>query len=178
MPVLVAQAVNPKQPPNDYVRTRFAHEQGLPFDLVERMVQSRDGFLWLRQNGTRLVRFDGRHFMDFGELGRVLSMALAPNGDLWVGTTADLKQIPASALNQFGPLPATSYHPGTGLGNNVSALRFTRGGVLWVGTAAGLYVFGLPGVAISLLLGVRPRIISAKPLKKLQDSQESQAGLE
>jgi signal transduction histidine kinase/ligand-binding sensor domain-containing protein len=141
IPMVLAQAVNPKQPLNDYVRTRFANEQGLPFNLVEQMVQSRDGFLWLRQNGTRLVRFDGRHFVDFGELGRVLSMALAPNGDLWVGTTADLKQIPASALNQFGLLPATSYHPGTGLSNNVSALRFTRNGVLWVGTAAGLYRF-------------------------------------
>ena len=134
-------ALDPTQPANSYLRTRFAAEDGLPSTLVENMVQSQDGFLWLRVNGTQLARFDGRRFNVFDGLGRVLSLAVAPNGDLWVGTTDDLKQIPAAALNQFDPLPTTSYHPGPGFSSNISALHFARNGVLWVGTAAGLYRF-------------------------------------
>jgi signal transduction histidine kinase/ligand-binding sensor domain-containing protein len=142
MPLGSAWATDPPQQlSNDYIRTRFADVEGLSSGLVENMVQSRDGFLWLRQNGTQLTRFDGRHFVIFDEIGRALSMAVAPNGDLWVGTVADLKQIPASALNQSSPLPFTSYHPGQGLSNNISAVRFTRNGLLWVGTARGLYRF-------------------------------------
>src|SRR6202035_4038234 len=114
---------------------------GLPANVVVEMIQSHDGFLWLKLNGTDLARFDGRHFEKFEGLGRVWSMALAPNGDLWLGTSEDLKQIPAAALNQPGRLSAVSYHPGPGIGSQITSLCFTRNGVLWVGTGAGLYRF-------------------------------------
>lgn len=136
-----ARAADQNQLLNSYLKTHFADDEGLPANIVEEMLQSREGFLWLRLNAADLARFDGRHFEKFEGLGLVWTMALAPNGDLWLGTSEDLKQIPASALNQFGRLPAISYHPGPGVSSQITALFFTRNGVMWVGTGGGLYRF-------------------------------------
>src|SRR6266567_2889400 len=103
-------ALDPSQPMSSYIRTHFSDVDGLPANHVHQIVQSRDGFLWLDVGGN-LVRFDGSHFTAIDVFLGVQTLALAPNGDLWLGTTEDLKQIPATALNQFGSLPITSYHP-------------------------------------------------------------------
>jgi signal transduction histidine kinase/ligand-binding sensor domain-containing protein len=136
-----AHALDSNQPFNSYLRTRFSSDDGLPANVVDAVVQSRDGFLWLVVNGDDLIRFDGRHFTEFLQPRNVLALASAPNGDLWVGTSNDLEQIPASSLNQFGPLPAISYQPGSHKSIRVICLHFSRSGVLWVGTADGLYRF-------------------------------------
>ena len=136
-----AHALDPNQSVTGYLRTRFSTEDGLGSNIVDDIVQSRDGFLWLRVNGTYLMRFDGRHFTGFPQLRNVRAMAVAPNGDLWVGTSTDLEQIPASALNQFEALPAISYQPGSHKNIPIICLRFSRSGVLWVGTDDGLYRF-------------------------------------
>jgi hypothetical protein len=65
-------------------------------------VPSHDGFPWLLVNGRFLVRFDGQHFAGFEKPGNIRAFALAPNGDLRLGTTDHLERIPAEALNQFG----------------------------------------------------------------------------
>ena len=135
-----AMAADPNQVVNSYIRTRFADAEGLSSTLVDDIVQSQDGFLWLREYGTDLARFDGRHFEMFEGFGHILSLALAPNGDLWLGTSDDgLKQIPAAALNQIGHLPAISYQLGRRL--SIVTLRFTRNGILWLGTENGLFRF-------------------------------------
>jgi len=133
-------ALDPSQPVNSYIRNHFTYEDGLPSNVVDQMVQSRDGFLLLRAAGN-LARFDGRHFYVFARLGTITAMALAGDGGLWVGTTNDLEKIPAAALNQFGSLPATSYHPVSNKSSHITCLHFTRNGVLLVGTATGLYRF-------------------------------------
>src|SRR6267142_446603 len=130
-------ALGPGQPMSSYLRTRFTNDDGLSSNIVSNLVQSRDGFLWLDTVGD-LTRFDGRHFTTFDGFSRVTTLAMAPDGDLWVGTTNGLEQIPAAALNQFGRLPATSYHP-PGKSGYITCLHFTRNGVLLVGTATGLY---------------------------------------
>jgi len=66
-------------------------------------------------------------------------LALAPDGDLWVGANDGLERIPSAALNQSGRLPATSYHPGPGPASNVLCIHFSRSGIPWIGTAGGLY---------------------------------------
>src|SRR5436190_74598 len=134
-------ALDPSQPVDSYIRTRFTNEDGLPANIVGDILQSQDGFLWLIVNGYGLTRFDGKRFTGFDEPRNVLSLALAPDGDLWVGTRDDLERIPATALNQFGRLPAISYHPGSGKSSRINCLHFSRGGVLWVGTEEGLYRF-------------------------------------
>ena len=137
-----AWAVDPSQPVSSYIRNRFTDQDGLRSTIVDEMVQSRDGFLWLIVDATHLTRFDGQHFTLLDKFGRVVALAVAPNGDLWLGTVGDLKQIPAAALNQSGLLPAISYHPGPGLSSKILCLHFSRsGGVLWVGTGAGLFRF-------------------------------------
>jgi len=134
-------ALDPSQPVDRYIRTRFTIDDGLPANVVGDILQSQDGFLWLIVNGYELTRFDGRRFTGFDQPRNVLSLALAPDGDLWVGTRDDLERIPAAALNQFGRLPAISYHPGPGNSSRINCLHFSRSGVLWVGTEEGLYRF-------------------------------------
>ena len=143
LPVIAhdVRALDPSQPTNSYIRTRYTNADGLPANVVDSIVQSQDGFLWLVVNGYQLTRFDGRRFTGFEQPRNVLALALAPDGDLWVGTRDDLQQIPAAALNQFGPLPAISYHPGPGNSSRINCLHFSRSGALWVGTEAGLYRF-------------------------------------
>ena len=148
-------ALDPSQPFSSYLRTRFTHDDDrLPSDIVHDIVQSRDGFLWLAVGAGTLTRFDGQHFTPF-PFPRARTLALAPDGDLWAGTDDGLERIPAAALNQSGRLPTVSYHPGPGPGSNIVCMHFSRSGVLWVGTAGGLYryergVFSsvIPGLAI------------------------------
>lgn len=137
-----AWGVDPSRPVSSYIRNHFTNQDGLPSNIVHEIAQSRDGFLWLNAGG-KLIRFDGRHFTQFEQVRDVVALALAPDGDLWLGTTDTLQRIPAAALNQYGPLPATSYHPGPGPseGSKIVCLHFTRNGILWVGTQGGLYRF-------------------------------------
>jgi signal transduction histidine kinase/ligand-binding sensor domain-containing protein len=156
--VSFCSAQDPSQPSNGYLRTHVTLEAGIKGGVIDEIAQSQDGFLWLRSDGSWLTRFDGRHFNWFDSPRRVRTMAVAPNGDLWVGTADDLERIPAAALNQFGRLPATSYHPssaGPGAANQINCLRFSRSGDLWVGTADGLFRFHdgqfrpmLPGIEV------------------------------
>ncbi len=132
-------ALDPSRPFSSYIRTNFGDEDGLG-GVVHEIVQSRDGFLWLSAGSSTLIRFDGRHFTEIPYLFAHV-LAIAPDGDLWVGTDGGLERIPAAALNQFGHLPATAYHPGPGPGSHIECLHFSRSGVLWVGTAGGLYRF-------------------------------------
>jgi ligand-binding sensor domain-containing protein/two-component sensor histidine kinase len=146
------RALDPSQPFNKYIRTHFGDEDGLS-NVVHEIVQSQDGFLWLSAGSSTLTRFDGRHFTEIPNLFAHV-LAIAPDGDLWVGTDGGLERIPAAALNQFGRLPSTVYHPGPGPGSHVVCLRFSRTGVLWVGTAGGLYRFERGG-----FLQVIPRLV-------------------
>jgi signal transduction histidine kinase/ligand-binding sensor domain-containing protein len=133
-------ALDPSRPFSSYLRTHFTNEDGLPSSVVHDIVQSQDGFLWLSVGSDTLTRFDGRNFTDIS-FPRARILAIAPDGGLWVGTDAGLQRIAATALNQFGRLPATLYHPGPGHGSRIICLRFSRSGILWVGTGDGLYRF-------------------------------------
>jgi len=133
-------ALDPNQPFSGYLRTRFGDEDGLPSGVVHDIVQSKDGFLWLSTGSSALNRFDGRHFTEIPHVFAHV-LAIAPEGDLWVGSDGGLERIPVAALNQFGRPPTTAYHPGPGPGSHIVCLHFSRSGVLWVGTAGGLYRF-------------------------------------
>src|SRR6266446_1448269 len=76
---------------DDYIRTNFTVEDGLPDNIVNAIVQTGNGLLWV---GTEsgLARFDGREFIpidlhipDAPPQGSVSSLVEASNGDLWVG---------------------------------------------------------------------------------------------
>jgi signal transduction histidine kinase/ligand-binding sensor domain-containing protein len=134
-------ALDPSQPFSSYLQTHFTPEDGLPSGIVDDIVQSRDGFLWLIVDGRTLVRFDGHRFTSFNEPANVRALAMAPNGDLWLGTADFVERIPATGLNQFGRLPAVSHHPFPKGASESVCLHVSRDGALWVGTKAGLYRF-------------------------------------
>src|ERR1043166_7732142 len=132
-----ARALDPNQPASSFVSTNFTTDQGLPGSVVGQVVQTQEGFLWMNINGIDLARFDGKSFHLF-DLPPVWSLAVAPDGALWVGGLQHLTRIPSSNFNQFTFAEATNYHPGPGKASDVTVLHFTRNGVLWVGTSAGL----------------------------------------
>lgn len=135
-----ARALDPNQPASSFLRTHFNTDNGLPAPVVDQTAQTKDGFLWLIVNGNNLIRFDGTNFYRFHQ-PRARTMAVAPDGDLWVGTGEGVIRIPSSSFNQFTLSGLTSYPPGPGPANNIISLHFSSSGVLWAGTAGGLFRF-------------------------------------
>ena len=164
--VLIARwslALDPKARPNEYIQTVFTVEGGLPSNVVNAIVQTRNGFLWIGTDAG-LARFDGRRFVPIyfrssppGSQGTVQALAEAPNGDLWVGTGAGLARIARAGLDFFDRSFSTLYHVRSGTADEVRCLRFDRHGALWVGTNAGLYRL-MKGTFVPVLNGVISRI--------------------
>ena len=137
-------AVDPDQPTTSYLRTTFTVEDGLSSNVVNFVLQTRNGFLWIGTDAG-LNRFDGRHFTPIyfrgtrsTPQGGVSSLAEGLNGDLWVGTSAGLVRIAdsdglvgRSALDRFDQSLAVFYHPGPGLSDEITWLHCARGG--WSG---------------------------------------------
>jgi signal transduction histidine kinase/ligand-binding sensor domain-containing protein len=131
--------------PADYIRTDFTVEDGLPDNVVDAIVETQDGVLWVgTQSG--LASFDGRQFSPINlqaqglpAQGAVHSLLESSNGDLWIGTQAGVVRIPKRALDQFSPSLLTFYRLGSGPSNEVEALLQGRDGALWAGTNHGLF---------------------------------------
>jgi ligand-binding sensor domain-containing protein len=103
-----ALALDLNQPATGFLRTHFSTDDGLPGGIVDQIAQTKDGFLWLATNGTHLIRFDGKTYYQF-EI-RADARAIAPDGDLWVGTKEGLVHIPSSNFNQFALTGSVTYH--------------------------------------------------------------------
>ncbi len=153
-------ALDPSQPAGSFMRTRFTKEDGLPSGVINVILQTQDGFLWVG-TGSGLVRFDGTHFTTIGfspqTITEGLSRALAegPDGDLWAGTNKGVLRIPRASLGQFGPIPATTYHLRP-QDDTVTALHVSRNGTVWASTDGALYrlegkVFStvIPNISVS-----------------------------
>jgi signal transduction histidine kinase/ligand-binding sensor domain-containing protein len=142
-----ARAVDPKQPATSYLRNTFTVEDGLSSNVVNAIVQTRNGFLWIGTDAG-LNRFNGRHFTpiyfrgsESTPQGIVNTLAEGPDGDLWIGTSAGLVRISRLALDQFDRSLSVFYHPGPGISDEITCLHFSHDSILWVGTGAGLYRF-------------------------------------
>ncbi|MCU1261002.1 MAG: hypothetical protein JWO80_3887 [Bryobacterales bacterium] len=140
-------ALDSTQPAGSYIRTGFTVEDGLPSNVVNAILQTRNGFLWIGTDAG-LARFDGRHFtmIDFrgprsAAQGVVRSLAEGPDGDLWVGTHFGLARIPTTAPGESDRWPSTFHHHGEGKSDEIANLKFTHDGTLWVGTNDGLFRF-------------------------------------
>jgi signal transduction histidine kinase/ligand-binding sensor domain-containing protein len=130
---------------DDYVRTTFTVEDGLPDNVVNAIIQTGNGLLWVGTD-SGLATFDGREFTPIDlhiagapHQGAVESLVEASNGDLWVGTHAGVVLIPRDALDQFDPKQLIYYQPSPGASDEVESLYQTRDGAIWVGTNHGLY---------------------------------------
>lgn len=132
-------ALDPQSPASSYRRTAFTTEDGLGANVINDILQARDGFLWIATYAG-LTRFDGQNFTQVHKLiVNVHSMAEGPDGDLWLGTPAGVFRISPRVLEQPGDPRVTVYHLGPGGDDAVSRLRFGRDGTLWAGTRRGLY---------------------------------------
>ena len=132
-----ALALDSTQPTTSYVRTTFTVDDGLPDNVVNAIIQTRDGFLWIG-TGAGLVRFNGRDFtpVDFRPAGfpsgAVRALAEGPDGSLWVGTDLGMVRIPE--VEHYDPSESTSRVYQTG---DPKDMRFGRDGA-----SAGLRVTG------------------------------------
>jgi signal transduction histidine kinase/ligand-binding sensor domain-containing protein len=131
-------ALDPNQPASSLISTHFTTDDGLPGSVVDRIVQTQDGFLWLVINGIVLARFDGKNYQLFDKPNS-WSLAVGPDGDLWVGGLQNLRRIRPSSFKESILTETTYYHPGPGKQSDVTFLRFAKNGVLWIATAGGLF---------------------------------------
>jgi len=133
-----ARALDPNQPASSFLRTHFSYDNGLPGAVVDQVGQTKDGFLWLIISGGAVSRFDGKNFYTFDK-PRPRTLAVSPDGDLWLGAVDGLVRVPAVDLSQFTFNGATSYQPGPGKATRILCIRFSSTGVMWVGTDDGLF---------------------------------------
>src|SRR6266851_9731566 len=109
-------AVDPNRSTTSFICTSFTVEDGLPSNVVNAILQTRNGFLWIGTDAG-LARFNGRHFrmIDFrgprsAAQGSVRTLAEGPDGDLWVGTHFGLARIPSTAPDESDRSASTFYH--------------------------------------------------------------------
>src|SRR5580692_3677977 len=92
-----AIAAAPPRPTTSYLRHTFTTEDGLPSNVVNDVLQTKEGFLIVGA-ATGLFRFDGHRFaeMNSDPPKEIMAGSLAegPDGDLWVGTTFGVLRFP------------------------------------------------------------------------------------
>jgi signal transduction histidine kinase/ligand-binding sensor domain-containing protein len=132
-------ALDPQSPASSYRRTTFTTEDGLGANVIDDILQARDGALWIATY-TGLTRFDGQHFTrtTFPRF-HVNSIAEGPDGDLWLGTRGGVFRVSPRFLEQPGDPRAAVYHLGPPGDDLVWMVGFGRDGTLWAGTRRGLY---------------------------------------
>ncbi len=138
-----AIALDPRQPASDYLRQTFTTADGLHSNVINDVLQTREGFL-IVGSARGLFRFDGHSFAEMNSDPPkqlvVYSLAEGPDGDLWVATRFGVYLVPYSEIDQRSQTLSV-YHLGQGAADSVTCLRFTRAGVLWAGTPKGLFYF-------------------------------------
>ena len=157
----------------------FSTADGLGSNVVHRIVRDSRGFLWFCTR-EGLSRFDGYEFVTFGvERGLpspvVNDFLETRSGELWLGTRAGLVRFdprgdPAASAGgptERGPMFRLIPEGEGGPTGAVHALLEDRAGVLWVGSAKGLWrLESAPGagsrlvaVEIGLPADARGRIV-------------------
>jgi ligand-binding sensor domain-containing protein len=128
------------------IRERWTYRDGLPHNVVHRLLASRSGYLWIgSQEG--LVRFDGVRFELFARPGapglagnEITALAEGEGEVLWVGTATGLSRLEGDAFREVD------------LGADVAVVALAddgQGGVFVATSAAGVRHVrgGLPVVA-------------------------------
>src|SRR5271169_6323836 len=123
-------ALDPDQPAASYLRSNFTAQDGLINDVVNAIVQTRNGLVWLG-TGAGLMSFNGHRFLSIQVRNWVVegrpveALAVTPDGDLWVGSVTGLVRIPSAALNHYDLSLSTLYHPG----EEITCLHVSRDGI-------------------------------------------------
>jgi signal transduction histidine kinase/ligand-binding sensor domain-containing protein len=133
----------------------YTTADGLPHNLVTRIVSDSRGFLWFCTMGG-LARFDGQTFANFGTEeglppGRVNDLLETRSGEYWVATTGGLVSFTPSGRPKNSRMGASSQNTAVPMfvrisssdsddrfAGNITALREGADGTIWVGTMKGL----------------------------------------
>jgi PAS domain S-box-containing protein len=119
---------------------RWGTEAGLGSDWVRDIVEGPDGFIWVA-TANGLSRFDGRAFSNFSPANSpglphsgISALATGAGGRLWIGLEfGGLRSLDGGTIHEVHTTPALD------AAVSVRALLEDRAGVLWVGTAKGLW---------------------------------------
>lgn len=141
MPEEVSRSLTASRP-EDWSHRRFTTEQGLPGNMVQVLLQSREGYLWIGVEGG-LARFDGRSFRSFDHRNTpamrttgddILSLAEAEDGALWAGTFGGLVRVRGATVAEEDHLSSAPHqHPrsaqvqSTSLSGRLEFTAYTNG---------------------------------------------------
>jgi diguanylate cyclase (GGDEF)-like protein len=109
-PVALLRALDPQKQIDQYGHDNWTSQRGLPGEAVYQILQTRDGYLWLR-TGSGLARFDGVRFVSMdAEIGSesVKAICMGADGDLLIRTatrTLIYKDRQFSDYRPAAPLP-------------------------------------------------------------------------
>lgn len=128
----------------DFQIQTWDRDDGLPDNAVERLLQTRDGWLWV---GTRdgLARFDGLRFTVYD--GRtpgftsdaVVDLAEDAEGSLWIATKRGLYRKRGTEFTKFTVEEGLAH-------NQVNQITPDPGGGLWLATQGGVSHQGVGGI--------------------------------
>ena len=108
--VVPALGLNPKRNIDQYFHETWTSQRGLPGEAVYQILQSRDGYLWMRTSAG-LVRFDGVRFALMDQVigsEAVKAIAMSADGDLLIRTTSRTVVYKDGAFSDFltaAPMP-------------------------------------------------------------------------
>lgn len=144
--ILPVSASSSRDDPGTLVFKHFTQEQGLSSNSVMRLLQDRQGFVWIGTNDG-LNRFDGYKFTIFrhnpddpGTLSDNWIDALCEDrqGNLWVGTISGLNRYDRRT-GKFERFIYDTADRANRLFNRVGGVLEDRSGRLWVGTERGIF---------------------------------------
>jgi ligand-binding sensor domain-containing protein/signal transduction histidine kinase len=135
MPVQPAHALDPNKAITQYVHTVWRTDDGLPQTSVMKIIQTRDGYLWVgTQNG--IGRFDGVHFTTFDRSNtpmlhdnRISDLIEDRSGMLWIATShGGLTSFRDGVFTHFDGIPDLG----------ARTLAADPDGSIWVGGSGGV----------------------------------------
>jgi signal transduction histidine kinase/sugar lactone lactonase YvrE len=140
----------------------FGVAEGLPFPVINDLLETADGDFWLASNGTGVIRFTlssaAQRYDSFlvdrePTANRVNRLFRSPDGAVWVGTDGGLFRmtVQSDGRPDFRRVPLRRQgHPDEMV--QVWAFATDRDGALWVGTRFGLVRLLRDGRIISYTL--------------------------
>lgn len=128
--------------------TRLSVDDGLPNASIYRIVQDKDGYIWLGSTNTGLLRYNGYELEAFDVLPASVSnnmlvpdidaLLMDQNDQLWIGSWGmGLSKVDTHT----GAISHYSDRPDSALvltSNYIQSLLLDKSGVLWIGTNNGL----------------------------------------
>lgn len=127
-----------KQGVEDWIKTVYDADNGLPTGEANAVLQTKDGYIWIGSYGG-LIRYDGVSFKNFSakdgtlESSSIRALYEGSDGRLYVGTN-DMGVY----IYQAGTFTRVSYEGGDDAFYSVRSFAETSEGVLYVGTTSGL----------------------------------------